>query len=561
MKSRSFFSLLLVGVISLLTLTGGSLYWIISQSPLALWRGGVDREAVAAVFLPKQTPVMVSLLVNPDRLEAFSLAATPVSDRHKSHREAMDFAKSILANTGLNYQQEIKPWLGEEITLAVTSLDYDRQISNGAQPGYLLAVNTKKPELAKEFLQASYSKQALSGAFELVDQTYKGVNILFQKPLFSNPNNRFLATAVVRNFVLFANDPQVLRNALNNVQAPDLNLQNAPSYQEALKTLKDPRIGVAYANLPALSAWIDNAPIPETPEVLQRLMVGLSLKSQGLVAQTALIGVAGEINQPPLLAAPVSTLNYVPADSWLTASGRDLKTFWQQVETGLEADSPLQQLIGETVKRIQQPLGLDLPAEIFSWVQGDFSLALLPNPDGGEPDWVFVAEEAKDVNVEEIVNRFDELARQQGYSTGNLPLMDTQVTAWTKLQTSKDIKNNGVARLDALVKGVHTQVGNYQIFATSIEAMGKALEADNSSLGASNKFSRAISALPADNDGYFYLDWQGAESWVESKFPIMRVVEVAGKPLFDNLRSLTFSSEGAENGIRRATIFFNLGVR
>jgi hypothetical protein len=290
-------------------------------------------------------------------------------------------------------------------------------------------------------------------------------------------------------------------------------------------------------------------------------MVGLSLKSQGLVAQTALIGVAGEINQPPLLAAPVSTLNYVPADSWLTASGRDLKTFWQQVETGLEADSPLQQLIGETVKRIQQPLGLDLPAEIFSWVQGDFSLALLPNPDGGEPDWVFVAEEAKDVNVEEIVNRFDELARQQGYSTGNLPLMDTQVTAWTKLQTSKDIKNNGVARLDALVKGVHTQVGNYQIFATSIEAMGKALEADNSSLGASNKFSRAISALPADNDGYFYLDWQGAESWVESKFPIMRVVEVAGKPLFDNLRSLTFSSEGAENGIRRATIFFNLGVR
>jgi hypothetical protein len=210
---------------------------------------------------------------------------------------------------------------------------------------------------------------------------------------------------------------------------------------------------------------------------------------------------------------------------------------------------------------MQKPAGIDLPQEIFNWVEGDFSLALLPNPDGGEPDWVFVAEQLPNTQVKEIVNQFDELAKKQGYSIGNLPLMDTQVTAWTKLQTSTDRNRSGVARLDAVVRGVHTQVDKYQIFATSIEAMGKALAAEPSSLVGSKKFERAIAALPLDNDGYFYLDWNEAESWVEKKFPIMRVIEVAGKPLFDNLRSLTLSSQGSENGIRRATIFFNLGVR
>jgi hypothetical protein len=551
----------LVTVLSLLALAGGSLYWILSASPLSLWRGGVTQGAVAPIFLPKQTPVMVSLLVNPDKLEAFSLSATSVNNRRQSHRELKDFEKSLLANTGLNYEQEIQPWLGEEITLAVTSLDYDRQTSNGTQPGYLLAVNSKNPQLAKEFLQSSYSKQSLSGTFELVDETYKGVNILYQKPLFTGANNRFLASAVIRDFVLFANDAKVIKEAINNIQVPALNLQNSPSYQEALTTLAEPRIAIAYANIPALSAWIANAPNPETPEVLQRLMIGLSLKSQGLVAQTALIGVNGESQQPPLLATPVSTLAYIPEDSWLTASGRDLANLWQEVSQGLEADSPLQQLVMQSLKRLQKPLGVDLPQEIFSWVTGDFSLALLPNPAGEAPDWLFVTEKLPDAQVDNIVNKFDELAKEKGYSVGNLPLLDTEVTAWTKLKTSKDKKNKGVARLDAVVRGVHTSLGNYEILATSIAAMGKALEAEKAALVNSPKFAQAIAALPTQNDGYLYLDWDKAETWLEEQIPLLRVIEVAGKPLFDNLRSLTLTSQGSTNGIRRATIFFNLGVR
>lgn len=77
----------------------------------------------------------------------------------------------------------------------------------------------------------------------------------------------------------------------------------------------------------------------------------------------------------------------------------------------------------------------------------------------------------------------------------------------------------------------------------------------------SRKFQQAISALPTDNDGYFYIDWNEIQPELEQKLPIIKVAEFAVKPLFKNLRSLTISSQGSENDVRRATVFLNLGVR
>jgi hypothetical protein len=561
-KLRSFLLVLATVALVLLGIAGGSLSWILGQSPLSLLKGGVQKEPTAAIFVPKQAPVMVSLLVNPDRLESFAQLIAYPKNRRRSRREIEQVEKSLLANTGLDYQKEIRPWVGEEVTLAVTSLDRDRDPSNGVQPGYLLAVATKDPELAKEFLQVSYSQQAISGTFDLVFEQYKGIDLVYKRSLQPSLKTSFIASAVVGDFVLFANDPKVLRDGINNVQVADLNLKNATSYQEALQTIPDPRIGIVYANLPAVSAWIANAPVPETPEVRQMLAIALSLKSQGLVAQTALIGVSGEENQAPALAAPVGALAYIPSDSVLTAAGTNLKQFWTQIETGIAPDSPLQQLLKQSISLVEEPLGLSLPEDIFSWVQGEYSLALVPHPDGKEPDWIFIAEKTPDAGVEDGIAHLDGLAKEQGYSVGNLPLLDKTITAWTKLTTTSGKKKAAsLASLEAQVKGVHATIDKYEIFATSVEAMSKALQGIDTSLETSQKFQQAIAALPTENDGYFYIDWNQSEPILETRLPLVRVIELAGKPLFKNLRSLTISSQGSQNTVRRATIFFNLGVR
>jgi hypothetical protein len=556
-KLRPFFLTLILSVILLLSLAGSSLYWILKPSPLNLFAGGVTKEPTAAVFLPKQAPVMVSLLTNPDRLDALARFIASPQNRRRSHRELLTIEKTLLAKTGLDYQTQIQPWLGEEITLAVTSLDYDHNPNNGVKPGYLLAVSTKDQQLAKEFLQASYSTEAIAGTSDLIFESYKGVNLISQQNPTLTKNPPLSATAIVGNMVLFANDSLVLKESINNVQVPDLNLKNAAGYQKALQTIVAPRIGVVYTNFPALSAWLANLPIPELPEITQTLTIAFSIKSEGLVAETALIGVSGESDRSPVLSEPVQAFSYLPANTILTATGTNLNQLWQQIETGLDQDSPLQQLLNRSLSYLQEPLALNLSKDVFPWVQGEFSLGLVPNSEGGEPDWIFVAQKSADVAMDEVLEKFDQLAEDGGYTVGNLPLLDTNVTVWTKLKAA--FKNNQNS-LEAEVSGVHGNIGDYVIFSTSVEAISQALDSNYPKLVETEEFQHVIEGLYPENDGYFYLNWQESEPILTQKLPIARVVEFGVKPLLRNIHSFTLSSQGSDHGIRRATIFFNVGV-
>jgi len=553
MKFRSFILIIIIACFLLFSVAGIGVSTIIKNSPLSLQVGGLNLTPRASIFIPQQAPLMLSLLANPEKLEAFSQLAIPLGKRAKNQENLTQLKNSLLKKTGLNYHQQIKPWLGEEITFAITSLDFDRDLNNGSQPGYLLIVNTKNADLAKNFLQSSYSQKALTTTSELNFETYKGVNLIDETSLDNPINQGLMARAVVGKYVLFANNINVLKNAINNVQAKDLNLENASFYQAALNTIQNPRIGMAVVNLPAISAWIAHQSPPETSDLEQILTISLGVKPQGLVAQTALIGVLGENEQKPALNAPVKALALIPSESVLTAAGIDLSHFWEQINQGLEQNSPLKLLFDQGINSLEKPLNIDLPEAIFSWVKGEYALATVPN--NHHLDWIFVAEKKPEFEAETAINYLDELAEKQGYSVGNLPLFDSTMKAWTKLETKG--KNQRLISLNAQVKGVHTTIDNYEIFSNSIELLSKTVAQQENSLLNSEKFQDAIAALPLNNDGYFYIDWQNS-SPVFEKVPLLKVIRLASSSLLKNLESLTLSSEGSQNGIRRANIFLNL---
>ena len=378
MKPRSFFLALIATVLIFLGLTGWGMAIALARSPLPLAKGGVDRVPVTAALIPGQSPIMVSLLVNPDRLEAFTQLAVNPNRRRRSHQELQDLEQSLLAKTGLDYRREVKPWLGEEVSLAVTDLDYDQDPSNGAQPGYLLVVHSKDLELSREFLQLSYSTAAIAGNADLVFDQYQGVKITYKRPLRPVGNGNLLASAVVGNYVIFANHPQVLRQSLNSLQAPSLSLTQQSSYQSALASLTTPRLGLFYANFPALSAWLSQQSRPENGAIDQTLTVALSLQAQGLVARTAFTGLHSQSFQSSAENSPSLDLVPLPVDSGLVITGENLAQQWQQLATGLASQSPLQQSLSQWVKDWQTPLGLDLANDIFTWVQDTYQLILIP---------------------------------------------------------------------------------------------------------------------------------------------------------------------------------------
>lgn len=570
MKLRSFFYALAAGVSVLLLTSVAGFFWLTAQSPVKLLRGGAITNPSAAIFVPKQAPIVASLLVNPERLETFrQVVALPIN-RRRSRTELKKLEDSIFAKQGIDYRRDIRPWLGDEITVAVTSLDFDRNPQNSAQPGYLLSATTKNPQRAKEFLQLFYSKQSTAGTTDLVFEQYKGVNLIYKRPEAPEKSStglpETLTGAVVGDrFVLFANHPKVMREAINNVQVANLSLNDDPVYQQKLETLTEPRIGLSFVNLPALAAWVSKQPAPSSDALTgsETLAVALSLNRLGLLAQTALVS-----SQPssetlePTLNQPVAALKYIPNKSSLALAGTDLKQFWNRLSTGQEGNDTLKPLIESAIASLQSRWDLDLPEAIFSWVQGEYAISALPRPDKTDPDWIFVAQKTA-ANAQESIEHLDALAKQRGLSVGTLPLADKTITAWTKLVTSSTTVagNEKMMRLEAQVAGCHATVGDYEIFTSSIEAMSEAMMGSENSLVKNDNFKEAIAALPKPNDGYLYLDWLNGQQLVNSQLPIVQVAQLVAKPLFDHLRSLSISSYGINQGVQRSQLFFRLDNR
>jgi hypothetical protein len=589
MKARSFFTALGAVVVLLLLLGAGSFYWLFGQNPLSLLQAGTVSSPKAAMFVPKSAPIVTSLLVNPDRLAAFRQVMSRPQERRQRRDEIAQLWQSLLANTGLEYERDVQPWLGEEITLAVTTVDRDRDPGNGRQPGYLLVLESKNPSQSREFLQLFWQQRAIAGT-ELVFEQYKGVKLISGTPGAASaatplPLATVATAAIGDEFILFASHPKVLRDAINNVQAADLSLDEAPVYARSLEVLTNPRIGMAFVNLPELTDWLSaaltvkqpnqDAAVLALPDPGRTLAVALELDRQGLLAATAvpILGetpedsTAEETPQAPLT-EPVSALQYIPASSPIAFAGTGLNQVWQTLSNEISGNDAVSQLIRQALTNLQTRWQIDLADAVFPWVQGEYALAMLPVEGDRRSalptaslanDWIFVAEIVEQFadSARSQIEHLDDQVRQQGFSVGKLDLGSQPILAWTRL-TAGNAATNPTSPLQAEVLGAHTTIGNYEIFASSIAAMNAALDAVENSLRENPDFQAAIAPLQQPNYGYVYLDWAASQSTLERQFPWLKVVELAGKPLLQHLRSVTVSSYGHHSGMQQGGIFLKL---
>jgi len=377
------------------------------------------------------------------------------------------------------------------------------------------------------------------------------------------------------------------------VQAVDLNLSNAKPYAQALDTLTQPRIGLTVVDLPQLTAWLEgsasesavnatgksqalNVKQEAIAQKYQTLAIALGLHPLGLMADTALLTADGKVtSNTPSLTQPIAALQYLPVASPFSLSGTHLDLTWSRLSADVAGYQVLSKLLNQPLDAVRSRWQLDLEKDVFSWVKGEYALGLLPNftaepitktknkkqsaerrsPKALQNDWIFIAQRSIG-DADQAIAHLDDLAKTQGLSVGSLPLGNQTVSAWTRLSSTSG--KNQAKTLQAEVQGVHATVGNYELFTTSIEAMDRALQAGGDSLKNSDRFEQAIAPLLQPNNGYVYLDWTEAKAILKRQFPILKIIELAGKPLFNHLQSLSLSSYGMESGVQHSGVFLKL---
>ncbi|TFI55346.1 DUF3352 domain-containing protein [Mastigocladus laminosus UU774] len=554
MKQSLFFrSLATISLLLLIIISGCS---GLSSSNSLVGISGTREQPGAAIFVSQQAPVMLSMLVNPDKLQAL-----------EPEGELSKLKTSLLANTGLDYKQDIQPWLGDEITLAVTTQDIDRDPSNGQQPGYLMALATKNPEKSREFVDLLFSKRALAGA-NLTTEEYEGIKVISdsqQVDTKSQIQNSLAGAAVGDDFVLFANDPKILREAINNVQAPDLNITTSSKYQKVVKQIPKGALATAFLNLPNVAQW-QGLQLPESA-IYDTEIVSLVLSKKGLLAETSLLAQAETAPPQEQVTQPVEALKYIPASAGLAIAGTNLSSLpnsnltqvWQQIKVAISGSK--KDVVSNLVKPVvdvQTGSDIDLKADIFSWVQGEYAIGFLPRPEQANPDFVFVVKKTE--TTPGGISHLDEIASSKGLSLNTFDVDQQKISAWTQLKATKftDPQQREKYAIEAKVSGVHISQGNYEIFASNLETMNEVLNAKNNSLISDRQFKNSIAAIPQENQGYVYLDWAKSREILENQIPILRLAEILAKPVFENLRSLTISSYGSNTEIFKSGVFFQL---
>lgn len=533
-------------MITLLLIVVAGFYWFFGKSPVKF---STLREPGATIFVSKLSPVMVSLLVNTETLRSL-----------EKQGEISQIKNSLLAKTNIDFPDDIQPWLSNEVTLAVTSQDLDRDPKNGLQPGYLMVLATENRVKSREFVELLFSQRVLAGK-NLEVKKYKGVKLFYDdlKIATSDKPKNSLAAAVVDKFVLFANHPQVLREAINNVQAPNLNLSSSSQYQKAISELPEDAIAVAFLNLPQVSEWqgLELAVATYNQEI-----ISLVLNPQGFLVESTFL-TNSPVAPPSMPLSPsVGALRYIPETVGFAVSGADLSNLgesnlaklWKQATTTIYG-SP-QETISRWVPALwdlEQSWDLNLKEDIFSWIVGEYAIALLPNPENATVDWIFVVETSP--NLGQGISKLDQIAINNGLNINSVSLNDQKLTAWTELRASQKPASVNV---DTKFWGVHTTVDNYEIFTSNLTMMAKILSQQQHPLSENSHFQDSIATIPQPNQGYLYIDWQKSQDFLEHQQPLLKFVEILGKPLFENLRSLTVSSYGQKQGIFKAGLFFQL---
>jgi hypothetical protein len=564
-------------IATVLLLVGSFALWqLLAQSPLTLLSGMNQSSPSAAIFIPPQAPLMVSLLSSPEQLLSLRRALTPPGQRRQAQTSWQQLKQTLQQTTGLNYDTEIRPWIGSEITFAITDTDFDHIPENGHQPGYLLAIATRDSDRAREFLELFWQRQAVAGR-ALVFETINGSRTIYAQPApvpsaaeavtdgdLTDLDTAFrlrsgsLASAVVgQRFVLLANHPRVLQQSIRNAQAAQHNLTQQRSYQQALETLTPHRIGIGYMNLPQLLNWSGIAPPPPTPftpaptPYLQSLTAALAINPQGLRLNTLLTPRPGSRfpEQSPAVSQTIAALQYLPADTAWAAAGKDLPQLWRQSLTELRhyPDGP-----GQLRDRLLSPLGEQIFQNLQGWLTEEYALGYLP-----ATGWILAAERTPE--TDHALRELDRLAAAQSLTVSPLSLGPQTVTAWSRFKTRTEGRfRNRETTVETEIVGLHTQVGPYEIFTTSLPAMTAALAAPEQPLQDDPGFSRTIAALERPNDGYFYANGARLRPPLIAALPWLRLIDTPTQPLVAQLESLAVSSYGSTTTQKPADVIIHL---
>jgi Protein of unknown function (DUF3352) len=500
-KSPLLFTL---GTACLLTGGGALAYWGLSK------HGAVGSNLPAgSQFIPQEALMTLTVTTQEgqwNRLRQFGNAET----QQELDNLIVQWRDRILSVNGYRFKQDIKPWVGEEVTVAFLPKPLPKPSSsnpgtppNSPSQNLVLVLPIADPLKAKELLQSPKTNDV-----SWIGREYKGVQIQSVK----SPTGETLETAVLgTDWLVIANSKTNIERVID-IAKGDPAISDTTGYRQAMQRIESPQaFAQIYINMPAARQNIGSGdqgiPLGDS----QGLAATLSLQQDGVhVAGTSWLNAESKRNYSDIKNTPTEMPRRLPNDVLMMMSGSNLQQLWQSFSNP-ENPAPFLFFSPEALRTsIQTFTGLNLEEDFMPWMKGEFAFALLPppaapqQPSAGDKNanpprlgQLLLMVKASDRQAAETTwQELDEVVKTRyRFEVKAAQAKEQTITEW-------------VSPFEAITLSHGWLDGNITFFSIGPTVIDSIAPRPKRSLAETGLFQSLIDQAPNENNGHFFVDLQ-----------------------------------------------------
>ena len=418
------------------------------------------------------------------------------------------------SDTGISYEDDVEPWLGDEAAFFVFGKQMD-------QNALLLAADDE--DKAQEALEKSAEGK-------VTKKTYRDVEYVMDEAEETNTG------AVFDGFVVLGTEGGV--KAAIDTSKGDSPLADSDDYTGAIDEVSDDRLGLVYINSPQLLKDNTNA-AAGVPENFKRVfeqptVITVDADRDGVVFEGSLPEATADTL--PFLGQGSELIEDLPADSWLALAQPD---FDKTLDFFIESIAGFAGGRDVVEQQFKAATGLDLQRDVLDWM-GDFAVFVRGSGESNV-NGALIIETSDEAASGRVIERLRKLAETQADNPGDrvVPL-------------SAPGGGEGFTLVSpSIPRPLHLfQRGGRVVLAFGDEAAAEGVEASQP-LSESADYTQAVESL-GDYDVSFYVAVPPILDLAESTSAASDADWQKAKPYLEPLDALVGGTSGDGDGLKSA---------
>ncbi len=472
-------TLLLPALAASLLVGGGIVAYFLVVEPQKL-----AQLPLGANIIPQDAVLTMSVSTEPSKWQQLREFGTPQTQAILDSY-LVELRDRFLTDNGYNYQQDIQPWLGKEVTLAIVSPQ-----SSPREQSIVMVLPIAKPDLAAQLLS-----KPLQG--KTSDVTYKGIQI--------KATQNYSTTVLNNRFLVISDSLKATERAIDTYLG-DNSLGKMPSFREKLGEIaQENHFARIYVNIPAAARLVNSNPKKLSPQLAQLqqnqgLATTINLEQEGIELKSVswLKPDSDRVHLVQNNAGKMQRL--LPPETLMMVSGGNLRQLWLDYLRSVKAN-PLTPIPPENLRAgVKNSTGLDLDEDLLRWMDGEFALAVVPatkanaSPNDFALSLAFMVQ-AKDTDkAKKAFQEIDKVISSQY----QFKVQETQVAG-------KPV-TNWIAPYGTLTATHGWLEDNVAFFSLGAPLAEKIIPQPAANLASTEQFQKAVPSQLSPNNGQFFVN-------------------------------------------------------